>query len=113
MTLSTIENVTWAKALLDGRRDHFRDGGLLLIGQAFGTGLTDYLRVHAVHTNANGDQCADNMTWAIGTALGYKLRDLNGQWVLALGGGGYSKPLDVAIALRGYYGLENLRYETI
>ena len=114
MNNTSSAEISWAKSLLDGKREHFRDGGLLLIDLTPGSGATDYLRALAVHTDKQtGDQCLDNITWAIGQTMGYQLRDRNGQWTLALNGGGYSKPLEIAIALRGYYGLENLRYESI
>lgn len=107
MNTTKTENITWAKTLLDGYRDHFRDGGLLLFSIDYGTGLTDYLRAYAVHADkTTGDQCTGNLTWAIGTALGYSLRDRGGRWTLALSGGGYSKSLDVSIALARYYGLD-------
>lgn len=114
MNNTSSTEMAWAKSLLDGRRDAFRDGALLLIDLNPGSGATDYLRALMVHANKDtGDQCLDNITWAIGQTMGYQLRDRNGQWTLALNGGGYSKPLEIAIALRRYYGLENLRYETI
>lgn len=114
MNRTTTEEITWAKTLLDGRRDHFRDGGTLLISMAYGSGATDYLRAYAVHTDATtGDQCADNLTWALGRVLGYSLRDRNGTWAMALSGGGYSKPFEIARGLAAYYGLEAVRYECL
>lgn len=116
MTTTKKEQTTWAMTLLEGQRARITaPESQLIISQTLGTGLTDYLRVFLVFTDAAGRVQTDNLTWGLGHALGYSLRDRAGQWHLAISGYGYSKPLDVAIALARFYGLQDyaLRFTTI
>ena len=110
-----IERATWT---LDKLREHFTGGGLLLVSATYGTGATDYFRATAVtayemNTIYTGSQTTWNLTWAMSKVFGYSLRDRNGYWHLALAGGGYSKPDELAQTLADYYGLDRVRYEII
>lgn len=115
MTLTTTDKrneLSWARTLLDGHRDKFANGALLLITMERGSGVTDYLRVFMAYDN-DGRITSDNVTWAVAKVLGYSLRDRAGQWNIALGGGGYSKPLDITNALKAYYGLDTLNVNSL
>lgn len=99
---------------LNEYREHV-ENGLLLISVNHGAGMTDYLRVTLVYVD-NGRPVTRKLTWAIGHALGYRLpAAMAGDWTLAIGGYGYSKPLDVAISLARFYGLNDyaLKFEII
>ena len=92
------------------------ENGLLLMNVNRGTGLTDYVRVTLAYTDDAGRIATTNLSWAIGHALGYRLpAAMAGAWQLAIGGYGYSKPLDVAISLARFYGLNDyaLKFEII
>lgn len=99
---------------LDNLRGHFEGGGLLLVSATYGSGATDYFRATAVVANPiTGAQTVWNLTWAMAKMFGYSSRDRHGYWHLALGGGGYSKPYELARSLARYYGLDDLRYELV
>ena len=103
-----LERATW---ILDNMAEHFRAGGLLLVSADYGTGATDYFRTSAVEYSHA--QTITHLTWAMAKVFDYSLRDKHGYWHLAMGGGGYSKPDQLARDLAGYYGLERIRYEII
>lgn len=110
-----LERATWT---LDKLREHFTGDGLLLVSATYGTGATDYFRTTAVtayqmNTIYTGSQTTWSLTWAMSKVFGYSLRDRNGRMYLALNGGNYSKPDQLARDLAGYYGLERIRYEII
>lgn len=108
----TAAQLETAHLILDRLRDHFRDGGILFVSQELGTGQTDYLKVFAVIPGP-GMQIVSNLTWAIAQVFGYKLRDRSGYWHLAINGGNFSKPGEVARLLQNYYGLSDLNHATI
>jgi hypothetical protein len=101
-----------AKAILDSMATHFHYNGLLLVSANYGTGTTDYFRVSAVDT-LRTNQMLSNLTWAMSKVFGYSLRDRNGRMYLALNGGNYSKPDELARTLADYYGLDRVRYEIV
>lgn len=105
-----LERATW---ILDNTAEHFRAGGLLLVSANYGTGATDYFRTSATAVTNTGAQVILHLTWAMAKVFDYSLRDKHGYWHLAMGGGGYSKPDQLARDLAGYYGLERIRYEII
>lgn len=107
--LADLESAQW---ILDRQREHFEAGGLLLVSTDYGTGLTDYLKVSAVITE-NGRQIALSLTWAMAKVFGYRLRDRNGYWHLAVSGYGYSKEDQLARELANYYGLARILHTTI
>jgi hypothetical protein len=76
----------------------------VIISEEPGTGLTDYFRVLFVEI---GTGAQFPVTWHLTQALGYALRDRRGRYYLAISGGGFSKPLDIAITLARFYGLED------
>lgn len=87
------------------------DDYVLLISQELGRGSTDYLRVSIVYKGRDGKLANSHLTWAIAKAFGYSLRDRSGSWYLAINGGNYSKPDEVARDLAKFYGVERVRYE--
>ena len=109
-----IERGKW---ILDELREHFRDDGLLLVSANYGTGITDYFKVTTIQSNPimKSGQSVWHLTWAMSKVFGYSLRVQRdyGYWELAIKGGGYSKPDELARSLAGYYGLERVRYELI
>lgn len=110
-----LERATWT---LDKLRGHFEGGGLLLVSITYGTGATDYLKAVAVtsyeiNTFWNGAQTTWNLTWAMAKVFGYSLRDKHGYWHVAMDGGNYGKPEQLAQDLAGYYGLDRVRYQII
>jgi hypothetical protein len=119
MTTATerAQDLEHALYVLNNCGEHFRNGGLLLVSAEYGTGETDYFRVSTVtdYTNHRDEtsQGVSHLTWAVAIAFRYRLRDKNGRWHLAISGGGYSKPDEIARDLAEYYGLERLRYEII
>lgn len=94
------------------KSDLLEDGALLLISQELGKGATDYYRVTLAYQR-NHQINLSHLTWAIGKALGFSLRDRNGYWYLAINGGGYSKPDSIQYALADFFGVDRyaFRYE--
>lgn len=107
-----LERATW---ILNNTAEHFRAGGLLLVSADYGSGATDYFKLSVAELGAywNGAQTISHLTWAVAKVFDYSLRDRHGYWHLAIYGGGYSKPDQLARALAGYYGLDRIRYELI
>jgi hypothetical protein len=99
---------------LDILRNHATDitqgGALVLISQELGKGTTDYYRVTLAYRREHQINQA-HLTWAIGKALGFSLRDRNARWYLAINGGNFSKPDEIARALASFYNVERVRYE--
>lgn len=86
--------------------------GLLLISAEWGSSATDYFRVSTPCFHS-GFAHLSHLTWAIAKVIGYRLRDKNGKWSLAIYGGGYSKPDQIARDLANFYGVEKLNYEIV
>jgi len=63
--------------------------------QTHGSGETDYIEVYAVR----GGEVAV-ITWQVARAAGLRVRDFQGRRMIPMGGGGYSKGLEVYLALR-------------
>lgn len=102
-----------ARNILDNHKHDITEGGaLVLISQELGKGSTDYFRVTLAYRRNHLITHA-HLTWAVAKALGYSLRDRSGYWFLAINGGGFSKPDEIARHLGDYYGLERVRYELI
>ena len=100
--------VTWANDLLTDHRDRITaETSRLLFTVSSGSGVTHYYRVAVAYVNDAGAVEFDDLTWAIGRVLGYSLRDKGGRWAIAISGGGYSKPLNIAINLARFYGLDD------
>lgn len=114
MTLTKTEKVQEREMALYILKNHASDitegGALLLISQELGKGVTDYYRVTLAYRREHQINQA-HLTWAIGKALGFSLRDRNSQWYLAIHGGNFSKPDEIARALASFYGVERVRYE--
>jgi hypothetical protein len=103
------QTATWT---LESVREQVTSGNaLLLINAELGKGETDYFRALLTYTNKDGKTDYAHLTWAISKIFGYTLRDRNGFWCLAIGGGGYSKADEIARSLAQYYGIERVRYE--
>lgn len=114
MRLTKTEKVQEREMALDILKNHASDitqgGALLLISQELGKGVTDYYRVTLAYRREYQINQA-HLTWAIGKALGFSLRDRQGYWYLAISGGGFSKPDEIARSLASFYGVERVRYE--
>ena len=102
--------------ILNQYRDVIEDGLLLItIHKTANANMTALLAVTLAYSDGGRVKTA-NLTWAISRALGYRLTDgMAGNHRLAIGGYGYSKPLDVAISLARFYGLDTyaLKFEII
>jgi cobalamin biosynthesis protein CobD/CbiB len=114
MALTKTEKAQDLKMALDILRNHKNDitqsGALVLISQELGKGVTDYLRVTLAYRREHQINQA-HLTWAIAKALGFSLRDRQGYWFIAISGGGFSKPDEIARALASFYRVERVRYE--
>jgi hypothetical protein len=107
------KSVKLANDILEQLRSYVKnDEVLFLVSMELGKGHTDYLRVMATYKGDYGPNIS-HLTWAVGKAFEYSLRDRKGRWFLALGGGGYSKPDEVARCLAYFYNVERLKYEVI
>jgi hypothetical protein len=96
------------------REDLTAPSGLLLISAEWGKSATDYFRVSTPSLDKySGRTYLSHLTWAIAKVVGYRLRDKNGYWSLAIYGGGYSKSDEIARNLAIYYGVERIAYEII
>lgn len=103
-----------ARDILNGYAEDIKTAkGLVLISTDYGKGVTDYLRVTVAGVDSSGKVQTAHLTWAISKALGYTLKDRNGYWFLAIGGGGYSKADEIARDLARFYGIDRVRYEQI
>lgn len=106
------EDFAIATDTLERYREEITSGSaLVMFSFEAGKGLTDYLRVSLLFNNKENKILLANLTWAIGCALGYSLRDRSGYWFLAIRGYGFSKTDEVARALANYYGIDRIRYE--
>jgi hypothetical protein len=120
MTTALIkrEDLQRAHYLLDtadtGVREHLSSGGLLLVSAHYGKSITDYYRLAIVTVDGlRIEQRVTHLTWAFSQVFGYRLRDIAGLQYLAVSGGGYSKPDELADTLARYYGLERIRCEIV
>ena len=100
-----------ATFVMDRTRESIAAGCPVLIVPEYGSGQTDYFRVSIVTTGER--PVVLSLTWAIGQLYGYALRDKGNGWHLAISGGNFSKPDQLARDLAAYYGLERIRYELI
>jgi len=111
-TAEKREDEQRARDILETVREEITSGNaLLLISAELGKGETDYLRALLTYTNKDGRTDYAHLTWAVAKLFGYSLRDRAGYWFIAMGGGGYSKPDEIARALANYYGIDRVRYE--
>ena len=100
------------KNILESVRKEITSGNaLLLINAELGKGSTDYFRALLTYQNQENQTDYQHLTWAISKVFGYTLKDRNGFWCLAIGGGGFSKSDEIARSLANYYGLDRVRYE--
>ena len=112
-TAEKREDQQRARDILEQVRKEITSGNaLLLISPELGKGETDYLRALLVYTMEDGRTASYHLTWSIAKLFGYSLRDRAGYWFIAMGGGGYSKPDEIARTLASYYGIDRVRYET-
>lgn len=111
-TAEKREDEQRAREILETVREEITSGNaLLLISAELGKGETDYLRALLTYTNKDGRTDYAHLTWAVAKLFEYSLRDRAGYWYIAMGGGGYSKPDEIARALANFYGIERVRYE--
>ena len=117
MTTATKAKTEQATALetLENLRDTLSaQNAFLIISQELGKGETDYFRIATPRTdNYSGFGYLSELTWQIGKAFGYRLADRQGRWFLAINGGGFSKPDEIARTLADFYGIERIRYEVL
>lgn len=101
-----------ALAVLEKYRQEVESGNaLFLIHAEYGKGETDFFRVQIIYTD-NGKNHLSHLTWHIGKAFGYSLRERTGtRWYLAIRGGNFSKSDEIARTLANFYGVERVRYE--
>ena len=93
---------------LEAYRDEIVSGhALFIISTEYGKGQTDFLKVQLAYQNDQLEIELANLTWHCAKAFGYRLKEKGGRWYLALGGGGYSKSYDIALALGQYYSKSN------
>jgi hypothetical protein len=103
---------TIALDILESVREEITSGNaLLLINAELGKGSTDYFRALLTYTNKDGRTDSAHLTWAISKLFGYTLKDRNGFWCLAIGGGGFSKSDEIARSLANHYQIDRVRYE--
>lgn len=89
---------------LEAYRDEIVSGNaLFIISTEYGKGDTDFLKVQLAYQNSKSEIELAHLTWHCAKAFGYRLKDRNGRWYLALGGGNYSKSYDIALTLGQYY----------
>ena len=106
------EDFAIATNTLERYREEITSGSALIVFSfEQGKGLTDYVRVSLLFNNKENKILLAHLSWAIGIALGFSLRDRNGYWFLAIRGYGFSKTDEVARALASYYGIDGIRYE--
>lgn len=92
------------------KEDILENGALLLISQELGKGTTDYFRVTLAYKREHKINLS-HLTWALGVAFGFSLRDRSGRWFLAINGGNFSKSDSIADSLARFYGVERVSYE--
>ena len=69
----------------------------------YGSGETDWVRVLVAPKRGS----IRDITYLVGPAIGRKHRERNGKFVVPMGGGGYSKGLDIYLDIR--YALGHLK----
>jgi hypothetical protein len=107
------KSVKLANDTLEQLRSYVKnDEVLFLVSMELGKGHTDYLRVMATYKGENGPRMS-HLTWQVGKAFDYSLRDRKGRWYLALDGGNFDKPDEIARCLAYFYNVERLKYEVI
>ena len=92
--------------------DLLSQSAVVVVVGDYGKSLTDYFRVFVFWHELEQVQNIE-ITWSLAKASGYRLRDRGGRWFIAISGGGYSKPLELKLALEHALGISNVRYETI
>jgi hypothetical protein len=112
------EDLARAHYLLDtaetGVREHLSAGGLLLVSAHYGKSITDYYRLAIVTLDGlRIEQRISHLTWAYSQVFGYSLREIAGRDYLAVSGGGFSKPDELADTLARYYGLDRVQYAIV
>lgn len=75
--------------------DYVGPDTLIYTRQTHGRGETDYLEVFI--SEGNGIR---NITWMVAKATGWRVRDHQGRRTIAMGGGGYSKGLEIYRSIR-------------
>lgn len=68
---------------------------LVYTRQTHGKGETDYLEVFI-----SDDGTIRNITWMVARAAGMRVRDRDGRRMIPMGGGGYSKGMDLYLTIR-------------
>ena len=99
-----------AKHQLDAWADMVKGKHLLLISQRNGTGLTSYLKAVLLWTNEHGTIERTELQWALAVVYEYRLKDLDGEWHLAMSGYGYDKRYEIVRLLENYYGIAGMNY---
>jgi hypothetical protein len=118
MTTTTAERKLDQQRALD-YLENLRDtltatNALLIISADWGKGVTDYFRVSTPKIDKfSGESYLSSLTWAFATYFGYRLRDKNGKDYLAINGGNFDKPDEIARTLASFYGVERIRYEVL
>lgn len=117
-TTEKKQDLAHAQAVLEQYRQEVESGNaLFLISTEYGKGETDFLRVQIVYTEHDKEKDTSktnlsHLTWHIGKAFGYSLRERTGtRWYLAIRGGNFSKSDEIARTLANFYGVERVRYE--
>lgn len=107
------QDIATALIALEKYRPEVESGNaLFIINTEYGKGETDFLRVQIAFQDKEGRTDLHHITWHTAKAFGYRLRDRSGNWFIAMGGGGYSKSYDIALALASFYNVEQIRYHS-
>jgi hypothetical protein len=115
MQTATEQDKQLALETLERLRDTIETpGALLIISQELGKGETDYYRVAVPGIDHwSGLGTLSNLTWHFGKMFGYTVKERRGYWFLAIRGGNFSKPDEIARTLADFYGVERIRYEVL
>lgn len=97
-TKKQIEQTEALSYLAEWKDEILEPSSILEFRTEYSKGITDYVSVH-LYYQKDGEGRSVNLTHNVGKACGYKFRNNQNAIQLALGGGGYSKSYDVALAM--------------
>lgn len=100
---------TAQKGLNEYRQKLEKGKALFLVEQQLGKGFTDYHRCFVFYTY-NGLVERTEITWALATLAGYRLKDVNGRWTIAISGGNFDKVHELKTALENALGISRIRW---
>lgn len=116
MTITKAEKAQRKAESIETLNKHWKTvilepSSLLNVSIEYGKGDTDYVKAELYYVDKDGKGALYDLSWHIANSCGYSFRRGGYSRQLALGGGGYSKTYDVALALFHIIGIDHREIE--